>query len=130
MLDTALPERQIRGNPLESQLRTFATCLMDSGYRKKTIQDKLYLLAALGWWLGRRQRVISRLDEGLIGAFAKQKRRIHALDLPTLRQFVDHLRKRSVIPHHNLAPDKSPLAGILASFCSETQKAASNQVIF
>ena len=68
MIDTALPERQIRGNPLESQLRTFATCLMDSGYGKKTIQDKLYLLAALGWWLGRRQRVISRLDEGLIGA--------------------------------------------------------------
>jgi len=62
---------------------------MDSGYRKKTIQDKLYLLAALGWWLGRRQRAISQLDEGLIGDFAKQKRRIHALDLPTLRQFVD-----------------------------------------
>ena len=77
MLDTALPERQIRGNPLESHLRTFATCLMDSGYRKKTIQDKLYLLAALGWWLGRRQRAISQLDEGLIGGFDKQKRRIH-----------------------------------------------------
>ena len=116
MLDTALPERQLRGNPLESHLRTFATCLMDSGYRKKTIQDKLYLLAALGWWLGRRQRAISQLDEGLIGDFAKQKRRIHALDLPTLRQFVDHLRKRNVIPHRKLAPDKSPLAGILGAY--------------
>lgn len=79
MVQIALPEKQIQGNPLESHLRSFATSLMDSGYRDKTIQDKLYLLARFGWWFGQNKRVISQLDESLVDAFAKQKRRIHAL---------------------------------------------------
>ena len=106
MLRTALPEKQILGNPLELHLRTFARSLMDSGYAKRTIRDKLYLLTALGWWFRRRKRVISQLDERLVEAFAKNKRRTHPLDLPTLRQFVDHLRKRDVIPHRELIPDR------------------------
>jgi len=116
MVQIALPEKQIQGNPLESHLRSFATSLMDSGYRDKTIQDKLYLLATFGWWFGQNKRVISQLDESLVDAFAKQKWRIHALDLPTLRQFVDHLRKCNVIPCRKLAPDKSPLAKILGAY--------------
>jgi len=116
MAQTALPEKQIQGNPLESHLRAFATSLMDCGYRKKTIQDKLYLLAAFGWWFGRSKRIIPQLDESLVDAFAKHKRQIHALDLPTLHQFVDHLRKRNVIPRRKLVPDRSPLANILGAY--------------
>ena len=116
MVQIALPEKQIQSNPLESHLRSFATSLMDSGYRDKTIQDKLYLLAAFGRWFGRNKRVISQLDESLVDAFAKQKRRIHTLDLPTLRQFIDHLRTCNVIPHRKLVPDKSPLAEILGTY--------------
>ena len=116
MLRTALPEKQILGNPLELHLRTFARSLMDSGYAKRTIRDKLYLLTALGWWFRRRKRVISQLDERLVEAFAKNKRRTHPLDLPTLRQFVDHLRKRDVIPHRELIPDRSPLTDILSAY--------------
>ena len=91
MLQTDLPEKQIQDNPLELHLRTFARSLIDSGYAKRTIQDKLYLLTALGWWFGRRKRVMSQLDERLVEAFAKHKRRTHLLDLPTFHQFVDHL---------------------------------------
>ena len=63
VVQTALPEKQLQGNPLESHLRMFATSLMDRGYRKKTIQDKLYLLAKLGWWFRRNKLAISHLDE-------------------------------------------------------------------
>jgi len=49
MLQTDLPEKQIQGNPLEVHLRAFAKSLLESGYRKRTIQEKLYLLTALGW---------------------------------------------------------------------------------
>jgi integrase/recombinase XerD len=116
VVQTALPEKQIQGNPLESHLRIFATSLMDRGYRKKTIQDKLYLLATLGWWFGRNKLAISQLDESLVSAFVKQKGRVHALDLPTLRQFIDHLRKREVIPHRKVVPERSPLADILRAY--------------
>ena len=116
MVQTALPEKQIQGNPLESHLRMFATSLMDHGYRKKTIQDKLYLLATLGWWFGRNKLAISQLDESLVSAFVKQKGRVRALDLPTLRQFIDHLRKREIIPHRKVVPERSPLADILRAY--------------
>ena len=116
VVQTALPEKQIQGNPLESHLRMFATSLMDGGYRKKTIQDKLYLLATLGWWFGRNKLAISQLDESLVSAFVKQKGRVHALDRPTLRQFIDHLRKREVVPHRKVVPERSPLADILRAY--------------
>jgi len=41
MLRSSLPEKQIQGNPLEFHLRAFATSLLESGYQKRTIQDKL-----------------------------------------------------------------------------------------
>ncbi len=110
MLHSSLPERRIRGNPLESHLRTFAASLLESGYRERTIQDKLYLLSGLGWWFGRSKRVVSQLDEHLVEVFAKHKRRMHRADLTTLQQFVDHLRKLDVIPHRKLVPEQSRLA--------------------
>jgi site-specific recombinase XerD len=116
MLRTSLPERRIRGNPLEPHLRTFAASLLESGYRKRTIHDKLYPLSALGWWLGRSERVVSQLDEHFVEAFAKHKRRMHRADLTTLQQFVDHLRKLDVIPHRELVLDQSPLANILNAY--------------
>ncbi len=100
MLQTDLPEKQIQGNPLELHLRAFAKSLLESGYRKRTIQEKLYLLTALGWWFGRRERSIADIDEDLVEAFAKHKRRTRRPDLTTLQQFVDHLRKSNVSAKH------------------------------
>jgi site-specific recombinase XerD len=118
MLHTLLPEKQIQGNPLESHLRTFATSLVESGYRKQTIEEKLYLLSALGWWLGRSKRPVSQLDEHVADTFAKHKRRLHwhRLRLATLQQFIDHLRKLNIIPHRKQALDSSPLTETLNAY--------------
>lgn len=116
MLHSSLPEKQIQDNPLEFHLRTFARSLVENGYRKRTIQDKLYLLTALGWWLGRSSRAISHIDERLVEVFVKHKQRMRRTDLGTLQQFLDHLRKRDVIPHRKLVPDQSPLADILNAY--------------
>ena len=80
MLHNSLPEKQIQGNPLEFHLRTFATSLLESGYRKRTIQDKLYLLANLGWWFGRSRGTISHIDERLVEAFVKHKQQTDSRD--------------------------------------------------
>jgi site-specific recombinase XerD len=116
MLHSSLPQKQIQGNPLEFHLRTFATSLLESGYRKRTIQDKLYLLTALGWWFGRSRRAISHIDERLVEAFVKHKQRMRRADLGTLQQVLDHLRKRDIIPQRKLVPDQSPLADILRQY--------------
>src|SRR5271165_5431804 len=97
MLESSLPERQIQGNPLEFHLRTLATSLLESGYRNKTVQEKLYLLANFGWWFRRSGRSVSQIDEFLTKAFVKHKQRVHAGDLRTLQQFLDHLREREEI---------------------------------
>ena len=116
MLRSSLPEKQIQGNPLEFHLRAFATSLLESGYQKRTIQGKLYLLTGFGWWFGRSGRAIAHIDERLVDAFVRHKRRMRRADLGTLRQFLDHLRKRDVIPPRKLVPDQSPLAGILNAY--------------
>src|SRR5271166_1474131 len=116
MLRSSLPEKQIQGNALEFHLRAFATSLLESGYQERTIQDTLYLLTAFGWWFGRRRRAIAHIDERLVDALVRHRRRMRRADLGTLQQFLDHLRRRDVIPPRKLVPDQSPLAGILNAY--------------
>lgn len=118
MPHTLWAEKEIQGNPLESHLRTFAASLLESGFRDTALQGKLYLLSALGWWLGRRKRPVSQLDEHVADAFAKHQRRLHRnrIDLRTFQQFTDHLRKLNIIPPLKQVPDSSPLAEILNAY--------------
>jgi len=116
MRHSPLPEKRIQGNPLECQLRTFATFLRESGYRTRTIQDKLYLLAAFGWWLGQSRRTMADIDEQLVQTFSKHKHKTRRFDLATLAQFLDHLRKYDVIPHRKLVAEQSPPADILNAY--------------
>ena len=78
----------------------------------------MYLLSALGWWLRRSKRPLSELDEHIVDTFAKHKRRLHRdeLNLTTLQQFIDHLRKLNIIPHLKQVPDSSPLTDILNAY--------------
>jgi site-specific recombinase XerC len=118
MQERSVPgERRIQGNPLESHLRTFAPSLREAGYQDRAMHSKVGLVADLGLWLGRTElAVISHLDEQLLEAFVKNKQRMHRGDLKTLRQFLDHLRKRGVVSDRKLVPDQSPLAGILSRY--------------
>ncbi len=119
MPKNSLPEKQIQNNPLESHLRTFASWLLESGYRNNTVQGKLYLLADFGWWFGRSRRTASHIDELLVNAFVKHKRRVHGGALKTLQQFLDHLRKHAVVPDQKQVRDlrdQSPWADILSRY--------------
>jgi len=110
-------ERRIQGNPLEFHLRTFATSLREAGYQDRAMHSKLGLVADLGLWLGRTGLAVnSHLDEQLLEVFVKHKQRMHRGDLKTLRQFLDHLRKRGIVSDRKLVPDQSPLAGILSRY--------------
>jgi integrase len=118
MQERSVPgERRIQCNPLEFHLRTFATSLREAGYRDRAMYSKVGLVSDLGLWLGRAGLVVtSHLDEQLLEEFAKHKQRMRRGDLKTLRQFLDHLRKRGVVSDRKLVPDQSPLAGILSRY--------------
>lgn len=116
MPKNSLPERLIQGNPLESHLRTFATSLLESGYRNKTIQEKLHLLADLGRWFARSGCTVSQIDECLVEAFVRHRQRVRHGELKTLQQILDHLRTRGLVPDRKLVPDRSPWAAILGQY--------------
>src|SRR6266513_1146261 len=59
---------------------------------------------------------VTDLDERVLEAFLKYRRRVHGGDLKTLRQFLDHLRKRNVVPDRKPVYKRSPLADILTEY--------------
>src|SRR6202451_4168719 len=110
---------RLRDNPLVSHLASFATSLVENGYVKSTVQSKLNWLASFGQWLKRRRLSITDFDEQLAERFIAYKRRkgrVHRGNRETLLQFLDHLRKRDVIPGPTPACDDSPLAALLARY--------------
>jgi integrase/recombinase XerD len=112
-------DRRLRDSPLASHLASFATSLVENGYVKSTVQSKLSLLASFGQWLGRRRLSITDFDEQLAERFIAYKRRkgrVHRGNRETLLQFLDHLRKRDVIPAPIPTCDDSPLAAILTRY--------------
>jgi site-specific recombinase XerD len=97
-------------------LQTFATSLLEYGYADETIHSKLWLLGDLDHWLRRTKLALTHLDEHLLEAFLKHKRRVRRGEPKTLQQFLDHLRKRAVVPARKVVRDKSPLADILSRY--------------
>ncbi len=115
-IDSLEADKCLRGSPLGFHLRTFASSLVEEGYTDRTIQLKLGLLACLGRWLQPTKLAVTDLDERVLEAFLKYRRRVHGGDLRTLRQFLDHLRKRNVVPDRKPVCKRSPLADILAEY--------------
>src|SRR5215472_12063112 len=112
-------DRRLPDSPLASHLAPFAAALVENGYVKSTVQSKPNLLASLGQWLERRRLSITDFDEQLAERFIAHKRRkgrVHRGNRETLLQFLDHLRKRDVIPGPPPACDDSPLAAILTRY--------------
>jgi len=110
---------RLRDSPLVSPLAPFATSLVENGYVKATVQSKLNLLAGFGQWLVRRRVSLTDFDERFAERFIAYKRRkgrVHRGNRETLLQFLDHLRKRDVIPGPTPTCDESPLAAILARY--------------
>ena len=112
-------DRRLRDNPLVSHLAPFATSLVEDGYVKSTVQSKLNLLSSFGQWLERRRLSITDFDEQFAERFIAYKQRtgrVHRGNRETLFQFLDHLRKRGLIPAPTPTCDDSPLAAILKRY--------------
>jgi len=117
MLERSLqPNERLHDNPLELSIQALATSLVEDGYADETIRWKLRLLADLGRWFGQTGLTVAHLDERHVEAFVKHRQQVRRGDLKTLEQFLDHLRKRAVIPDRAPVRDLSPLADILSRY--------------
>jgi len=109
-------DKRSRGNPLVVQLSPFAASLKEDGYADTTMRSKLSLLVDFGQWLGRSGLAVTDLGERVAETFFAEKRRkgrVHRGNRETVRQLLDHLRERNVVPGMKPTRDESPLADIL-----------------
>jgi len=107
------PNERLQDNPLSFHLQALATSLVEDGYADETVRWKLGLLADFGRWFARTGRTVTHIDERLVEAFVKHGQQVRRGDSKTLKQFLDHLRRRAVIPDREPVRDPSPLANIL-----------------
>jgi integrase/recombinase XerD len=109
-------DKRSRCNPLVVHLSSFATSLKEDGYADATVRAKLSLLADFGQGLGRSGLAITELGERFTETFFAEKERkgrVHRGNRETVRQFLDHLRERNVVPGVKATRDESPLTEIL-----------------
>ena len=117
MLEKSLPPNErLHDNLLGLSLQALATSLVEDGYADQTVRSKLRLLDELGRWFGLTGLTVAHLDERHVEAFVKHRQQVRRGDLKTLEQFLDHLRKRAVIPDRAPVRDLSPLADILRRY--------------
>src|SRR5260370_3313740 len=112
-------DRRLRDNPLVSHLAPFATSLVENGYVKSSVKSELSLRVSFGQWLEGRRLSITDFDEQLgerFIAYKRRKGRVHRGNRETLLQFLDHLRKRDVVPGPTQTCDDSALAAILTRY--------------
>jgi integrase/recombinase XerD len=107
---------RLQDNPLGLHLQALATSFIEDGYADVTVRLKLRLLADLGRWFGQTGLAVAHLDERHVDAFVKHRQQVRRGDLKTLEQFLDHLRKRAVIPDREPVRDLSALADILSRY--------------
>lgn len=107
---------RLQNNPLVLHLRTFATSLTEDGYSDVTLRSKLCLLADFGQWLRRSGLSVKNLDERLVEAFVDDEYEVRRGDLKTFKQFLDHLRKRDVVPDREVVCVTSALADTLTRY--------------
>jgi len=92
---------RIRSGPLRAFVDSYAEGLLHQGYTESTLRPKVRLLGALSQWMHVRQIPITTLDEGLVARFLAHvvtKRHIADGDRAALRQLLQHLHQRGVIP--------------------------------
>ena len=111
---------RLRVGPLARHMDSFAEGLAQQGYARMPAKDKLNLVAKLSGWLERRQLGVGQLDEKKIKEFlAYRKRRGYRSvrgKAATLRQLLEHLRAKGVIPTPDPEIDDSAIGSIQRKF--------------
>ena len=105
--------------PLQSHIHSFATLLANRGYSRKSIAERIRLVAALDRWLRQRGMAIKAFKEQRIQQFLRYRRSRYSRqsgDSATLRSLLRHLREIKVIPSPLAKHEVSPLDHLQASF--------------
>jgi site-specific recombinase XerD len=129
MLEQPLPSRaatELHGCDLFApHLDSFVATLERLGYASSTVRQHLRLLRDLARCLGRQGLALAQLQEPLADQFLEQRRvrrRLSQGEAPTVRHFLEHLRKSGAIPSPEPQVDQSPLATLRRQYTNHLEK--------
>jgi len=87
-------QRSLAG-PLDSHINAFKDVLLDRGYAKSTVNEKIWLIVKLNHWLHQQHLGANELKEEVIDKFIEyqgKKNPVRRGNLATLRLLLQHLR--------------------------------------
>jgi integrase/recombinase XerD len=93
--------RRMYAGPLGPYVDDFIESLQEQGYDRHSIRCKIRSVADFSRWIDRRQYALTDLDSGLVSrfiAYRKRTRRYDWGDNAAVRQMIDRLRARQIIP--------------------------------
>lgn len=109
---------RLHPGPLGTYIDVFAQHLVEQGYAKWTIEEKIRVVTGFSRWLQSGEREAENLDEQVVSEFLRYRRRKglsrHGA-LPALRDLLRHLRYAGIIPCAR-EPENSPLHDIEVCF--------------
>jgi integrase/recombinase XerD len=109
----------LRRGLIAAHIDDFAGRLSCQGYEIQTARLKIWLVADLSTWLGRRHLDIEDLEEERVAEFLKTRKRQLALrrgDRRTLTQLLSHLRSAGAIPTQTAALSDKPMDRITRDY--------------
>jgi len=104
---------------LHAHLITFLSLVSDLGYSPSTILTQLNLLKIFLKWIEENHVDAFNIDEGIAERFLIESGRKGAIrrgDNRTLHRFLDHLRRKGVIPYLKPKISKSPLTHLKSRY--------------
>lgn len=108
-----------RAGPLGPHIDTFVAVLLERGYVRTGIKDRIRLIASLSQWLHRQQIDIKELDEHKIKKFLQYRWKRYSIqtrDRSTLQLLLNYLRDCGIISPLILEVDNSVIAQLERNF--------------
>ena len=94
--------------PLSAHIEAFAASLREQGYAPKTRHSQVLLAACFSLWLGQKAiRVRDVVGNKHLTQYLRSRARhsrIHRGDVATLKQFLEFLRRKSIVPTEKTSP--------------------------
>ena len=113
-----LSSERLRPGPLGTYIDVFAQHLVEQGYARWTVEEKIRVVAGFNRWLQSGERGVENLNEQVVSEFLRYRRRkglsLHGAP-PALRDLLRHLRNAGIIPCAR-EPESSSLHDIEVCF--------------
>ena len=119
VLEEPVAVERLRRDPFWTQVEAVARILQDLGYASSTVRTCRWCLSDFSRWVVRKGRMVTDVDDGLIGAFLAERKhqgRLHRSHRPAVRRLLDQLRDQGLVAPPERRSEPSPAAELVGRY--------------